>query len=182
MSLQNPSTFVTSLVGLISPIRQAMSKVSNTFNNSFPPDCQKASVPIQLQVLWSLLINGYDVQIKSFSQSSKIIAQLEMYQYRKMTGHSSSVTSLQRHVKGRETPAPAGLKLYASLRTKTVVQRFFSLGLSISYDRCLSICNNISLNMFKKYDLEGIFAANQVNLETFTIIAKDNIDFKCYIN
>ena len=36
--------------------------------------------------------------------------------------------------------------------------------------------------MFKKYDLEGIFAANQVNLETFTIIAKDNIDFKCYIN
>ena len=105
-----------------------------------------------------------------------------MYQYRKMTGHSSSVTSLQRHVKGRETPAPAGLKLYASLRTKTVVQRFFSLGLSISYDRCLSICNNISLNMFKKYDLEGIFAANQVNLETFTIIAKDNIDFKCYIN
>ena len=121
MSLQNPSTFVTSLVGLISPIRQAMSKVSNTFNNSFPPDCQKASVPIQLQVLWSLLINGYDVQIKSFSQSSKIIAQLEMYQYRKMTGHSSSVTSLQRHVKGRETPAPAGLKLYASLRTKTVI-------------------------------------------------------------
>ena len=37
--LQNPATFVTSLVELISPIRQAMSKVSNTFNNSFPPDC-----------------------------------------------------------------------------------------------------------------------------------------------
>ena len=41
---KNPAIFVTSLVGLISPIIQAMSKVSNTFNNSFPLDCQKASV------------------------------------------------------------------------------------------------------------------------------------------
>ena len=43
-----------------------------------------------------------------------------MYQYRKMTGHSSSVTSLRRYVKERETPVPVyvGLKLYASLRTK----------------------------------------------------------------
>ena len=113
-------------------------------------------MPIQLQILCSLLIDGCDPLIKGFSQSSKTIAQLVMYQYRKMTGHSSSVTSLRRHVKERETPVPVyvGLKLYASLCTKTVIQHFFSLGLSISYDRCLSICNNISLNMLKKYDLK----------------------------
>ena len=95
-----------------------------------------------------------------------------------MTGHSSSVTSLHRHVKKRETPVPVcvGLKLYAYLYTKTVIQCFFFLGLSISYDRCLSICNNISLNMLKKYDLEGVFVASHLTLETFTIIAKDNID------
>ena len=90
--LQNPATFVTSLVRLISPIRQAMSKVSSTFNNSFPPDCQKASVPIQLQMLCSLLTDECDPQIKGFSQSSKTIAQLVIYQYTKITGHSSSVT------------------------------------------------------------------------------------------
>ena len=66
--------------------------------------------------------------------------------------------------------------MYASLRTKTVIQRFFSLGLSISYDRCLSICNNISLNMLKLYELEGVFVATHLTIETFTIIAKDNID------
>ena len=66
--------------------------------------------------------------------------------------------------------------MYASLRTKTVIQRFFSLGLSISYDRCLSICNNISLNMLKKYDLEGVLVASHLTLETFTIIARDYID------
>ena len=66
--LQNPATFFTSLVGLISPIRQAMSKVSNTlFNSSFPPDCQKASLPIQLQILCPLLIDGCNPQIKGIS-------------------------------------------------------------------------------------------------------------------
>ena len=86
--LQNPTTFVTSLVGLISPIRQAMYKVINTFNNSFPPDCQNVSVPIQLQILCFFLIDGCDPQRKGFSESNKTIAQIVMYQYRKMADHS----------------------------------------------------------------------------------------------
>ena len=69
-----------------------------------------------------------------------------------------------------------GLKLHVSLRTKTVIQRFSSLGLSISYDSCISICSNISLNMLKKYGIEGVFLASRLTLETFTITAKDNID------
>ena len=95
-----------------------------------------------------------------------------------MTGHSSSVTSLHTKVKERETPVPVyfGLKLHASLHTKTVIQSFFSLGLSISYDRYLSICNNASLNMLKKYEHEDVFVASNLTIETFTIIAKDNID------
>ena len=99
--LQSPAIFATSLVGLISSISQAMSKISNTFNNFFLPDCQKVSVPIQLQIFCSLLIDGCNPQIKGFTQSSKTIVQLITYQYRKMTGHSSSVTLLFRHVKER---------------------------------------------------------------------------------
>ena len=30
--------------------------------------------------------------------------------------------------------------------------------------------------MLKKYDLKGVFVASHLNFETFTIIAKDNID------
>ena len=73
------------------------------------------------------------------NQPSKTVSQLIMYQYRKMTGNSTNVTSLRRHPKDRETPIThiyVGLKLYAALRTKTVIQRLFSFGLSISYDRC----------------------------------------------
>ena len=71
--LQNATTVVASLIGLTSLIRQAMLKVTNTFDNSFPPDCQKASVPIQLQILWFLRINGCDPQIRGFSQLLKTV-------------------------------------------------------------------------------------------------------------
>ena len=71
--LQNATTVVASLIGLTSPIRQAMLKVISTFDNSFPLHCQKASVPIQFQILWFLMINGCDPQITGFSQLLKIV-------------------------------------------------------------------------------------------------------------
>ena len=155
-----------------------MSKVKNSFCKSFPPNCQDSSVPIQLQILCSLLIDGCNPQLQGFSQPSKTVSQLIMYQYHKMTGHSTNVTSLRRHPKERETPIPiyVGLKLYAALRTKTVIQRLFSFGLSISYDRCISICNNIGLNLLRKYGLDGVFVSSNLTLGTFTVVAKDNID------
>ena len=174
----SPATFVQSLIGAIAPIRHAMSKVKNTFKNSFSPNCQESSVPIQLQILCSLLIDGCDPKLQGFSQCSKTVSQLVMYQYRKMTGHSTDVVSLRRHPKERETPVPVyvGLKLYAVVRCKTVIQRLHSLGISISYERCLIICNNISLNMLKRYERDGVFVSSNLTLGTFTVIAKDNID------
>ena len=130
--LQNPATFVTSLVGLISPIRQAMSNVSNTFNDSFPPDCQKASVPIQLQILCSLLRK----------RKRNTCTSLCWFEIVCISSH----------------------------------RKISPLGLFISYDSYLSTCNNLSLKMFKKYDLKGVFVASHLAFETFTIIAKDNID------
>ena len=71
--LQSPATFATSLVGLISSISQAMSKISNAWNNFFLPDCQKASVPVQLQILCSLLNDGCNPQIKLCFSELKLI-------------------------------------------------------------------------------------------------------------
>ena len=47
----------------------------------------------------------------------------------------------------------------------------------ISYDRVLHISNSIALSTLKKYERGGVFVANSLLLEVFTIIAKDNIDF-----
>ena len=116
-------------------------------------------------------------KLKVLVNFSKTIAQLVMYQYRKITGHSSSVTLLRRHVKERKTLALVyiGLRIYAFFHMKTAIQCFFPLGLSFSYNRCLSICNNVRLKVLKKCDLQGAFIASYLTLKTFTFIAKDNI-------
>ena len=156
-----------------------MSTVANTFNNSFPPDCQRASVPIQLQILCSLLIDGCDPPLKGFSQLSKTIAQLV-----------TCIDSERWQVTHHQSPLPRCVDMLR--REKHLYQfmlvwnciHFFTQKLLFSvsfllgcpFCWCLSICNNISLNMLKKYDLEGVFVASHLTGETITIIAKDNID------
>ena len=121
-----------------------MAKVENEFSYSFPAECQEKSVPIQLQTLCSLLIDGSDPQVVGFSQASLSVAQLIMYQYRK-TIPSKELSVNRRHCKERETPVAiyTGLKLYSCLRAKTVIQKLFFLGICISYERCLEICDHI---------------------------------------
>ena len=83
----------------------------------------------------------------------------------------------RRHSKERKTPVPIyiGLKLYASLRAKTIIQKLFFLGICISYDRCVDICNTIAVSLLEKYDRDRVFIGN-TRLDLFTIVAKDNID------
>ena len=82
----------------------------------------------------------------------------------------------ERHIKIRETPVPIyiGLTLM-TMRAKTVIQRLFSLGICISYQRRLQILNNIASMLLNKFDLEKVLVGNS-RLNQFTIIAKDNID------
>ena len=166
-----------SCLKVATPIRMEMSKVENDFKFSFPTGCQKTSTPIQLQILCSLLVDGCDPQVSGFSQASLSIAQMIMHQYRKTVPYKS-VTTNRRHCKKRETPVAnyIGLKLYSSVRAKTLIQKLFSLGICISYDRCLEICDNIGSLLLQKYDMNGVFVSNNLKLNLFTIIAKDNID------
>ena len=94
----------------------------------------------------SLLIDRCDPRTKSALSISQII----MHQYQKTCSHD--ITANRKHLKHRETPVPIyiyiGLKLYATVRAKTL----FFLGICISYDRCLDICNHIASSLLKKYE------------------------------
>ena len=108
-----------------------MAKVSNSFGDSFPPGCQQISVPIQLQIMCSLIIDGCDPRTKGFSQSALSISQIIMHQYQKTSSHD--ITANRRHSKHRETPVPIyiALKLYATVRAKTFIKTFFPWNMHI---------------------------------------------------
>ena len=129
--------------------------------------------------LCSLLIDGADPTPTNVSQAALSVSQLIMFSYKKESKIvQTNKTSLanRRHLKKRETPLPlyVGLKLL-TMRAKTIIQKLFLLGICISYDRCLDICNNIAVSMVKKFDNDGVFTGNS-RKNLFTIIAKDNID------
>ena len=171
-----PTSFMKSLMKVISPIRKDMLEVTNSFKGEFPQDCQENDVPIRLLSLCSVLVDGCDPQEKGFSQSSLTTAQLIMYNFKK---NSKTVTSTRKkHARSRETSLPiyVGLKMYATVRSKTLINRLFHLGICISYSRCLEICNLMALSLLEKYDQDKVFVANSLKLHLFTVIAKDNID------
>ena len=112
---------------------------------------------------------------KGFSQSTLSVAHL-MYNFRKKSGKS---TSLQwRHQKHRETPIPTyiGLKLHATVKSKTLIDTLFHLQISITHKRVIEISNIIAVLLLKKYEEEKVFFPSTMKKELFTIIAKDNVD------
>ena len=167
------SSLVKVMLEVVVPIRQKMKEVKNSFQGTFDWNFQETSTPAPLVSLCSLLIDGADPREKSVSQAAKTVAQLIMYSYRKKSGNAIN----RRHNKERETPAPVyiGLKLYATVRAKTLIQKLFVLGISISYDRCVDICNDIATSLLEKYDRDGVFTGNS-RKGLFSLIAKDNID------
>ena len=155
-----------------------MSQVENSFDGSFWESCQEDSVPLRLLTLCSLLIDGCDPRRKGVSQSAQSISQLVMREYRKKWTNNDAI--IRKHSKSHETPVPTyiGLKLNATVRPKTLLDKFFHLGICISYDRVLDISNSIAFSMLQKYEQnQKVFVPNLRRLELLTIIAKDNIDF-----
>ena len=154
-----------------------MSQVENSFDGSFSESFQEDSVPLRLLTLCSLLIDGCDPRRKG--QSAQSISQLVMREYRKKWTNNDAI--IRKHdSKSHETPVPTyiGLKLYATVRSKTLLDKFFHLGVCISYDRVLDISNSIAFYILQKYEQnQKVFVPNLLRLELLTIIAKDNIDF-----
>ena len=156
-----------------------MSEVTNSFQGNFPVNCQQEFIPFPLLILCSLLIDGADPTPNDVGQAALSVSQPIMFSYKKQSKIvQTNETSLANrgHHKKRETPLPfyVGLKLM-TMRAKTIIQKLFFLGICISYDTCLDICNNIAVSMVEKFNNDGIFTGNSMK-NLFTIIARDNID------
>ena len=89
----------------------------------------------------------------------------------------SKFSETRYHKKSQETPIVIynALKLYATVRSETLIDKFFSLGLCISYKRVLGITQNISQTLINQVDKEKVILPTFSRKRTFTVIAKDNI-------
>ena len=164
-------------------IRTLMKDVTtNAFNGTFETNCQQSSLPFPLVSLCSLLIDGVNLSPQDVSQGALTAAHIIVYSYKNSEAQAKcyskkAVSSLKchRHLKIRKTPIPVyiGLNLM-TIRAKTIIQSLYSLAISISYQRCLQILNNIVSTLLDKFDQNGVFLGNSVS-KHFMIVAKDKV-------
>ena len=82
------------------------------------------------------------------------------------------------HSKKRETPLPIyiGLSIHAKIRKRSLIDRFFDLGLSISYDRVMEIFTSMANRLCKQYHYDNIVCPLDLRQGLFTTAAINNID------
>ena len=170
-----PDIFMRSIRHVVQPIRNAMSLTENSFQGTFAEDSQIDSVPIQLLTLVSMLIDGTNFANKGFSQPALSASQIIMYNFRK---HGTETGSQRRHLKQRETPIVIynSLKLYATVRSRVLIDHFFSLGICVSYQRVLDITKSLYNSTKKQFEEDGVLVPQVLRKGIFSVMAKDNID------
>ena len=115
----------------------------NYLNGSFERDCQLRSIPASLLSFVNMILYGPNTNTEegSFSkvQAALSIAQLVQYNtYLRFRGRGKGEVNL-------ESPVPiyVGVSVHAKTRSRDVVENLHKLGISMAYDRVLSISTEL---------------------------------------
>ena len=69
------------------------------------------------------------------------------------------------------------LVLHAETRKKKLVDKFYRLGLSISYDRVMQISADLGNSICSQFEEEGVVCPSKLKRSLFTTTNMDNIDY-----
>lgn len=160
-------------------IRREMVNTKCKFPGKFNTECQKDSVPQSLVSLVEMILGGANIKTQSNNsieaQITLTIAQLFQFNFT-VRRRDESVNI--RHSVEREPPLPVylGLLLHAETRKRTLIDKLYDLGLSISYDRVLSISTEMGNRVSAMYEVENVVCPPILRRGIFTTSAVDNID------
>ena len=135
-------------------------------------------MPIELLVLISMLVDGVIIENQDFSQEILTISQLVMYNFGNRKLVADRRYPNKRHTRHLETHPPTyiSLKIYATVRSKALIDSLFSLGICLPYLRILEITEDIGIKTLKKYEINDCFVPDNIKNGIFTVVAKDTIE------
>ena len=101
----------------------------------------------------------------------------QILQFNSSTKRRNSETGMY-HSRDKETPLPVyvGLLIHGRTLKRELVDMFFQLGLSISYDRVLNISTAMATAAAAQYERDGVVCPFILRKDLFTTAAIDNID------
>ena len=149
--------------------------------NGFPAGCQQDSMPAMLLALVSMILQGPSIkhQSESATPAALTIAQLLKFNSLKhQRAATGSTPGPVRHATTQQMPVPIyiGLMLHAHMRKKELVDRLAHMGISISYDRVLSLSAQLGNSACRLYHQEQVVCPPKMRGKVFTTATVDNID------
>ena len=114
------------------------------------------------------------------AQTTLSISQLILFNAakRRRDSGTTGTSNANYHSRNRELPLPIylGLKTHAETRKRTLVDKFYNLGLSISYDRVLKLSTDMGNSVCAHFESEGVVCPPKLFKEVFTTAVVDNND------
>ena len=142
-------------------------------------------MPNVLVAMVNMVLDGPSIKNQSLSSSTQAalsIVQLLKFnsvkQRRKQGAAKTQEPPAVTHSTSQETPLPTyvGLMLQAETRKRGLVDKLFSLGLSISYDRILRLSAQMGNSVCQLYHIEQVVCPPTLHSNVFTTAAVENID------
>ena len=156
--------------------RDMIEKKCTPFDGSFPEDCQEKSVSPLLLTLVTMIMFGTNIKktSKLYVTAFFISCTVAHLQYLYTTLVSVKGT---RHLEWRETPLPLflGTLVHCKTRSRTLVDTFNKLGLSVSYDRVLGLSADLGNSAINHFESTGTVCPPSLNTGVFTTSAVDNV-------
>ena len=162
-------------------IRRDIFSQKHEFDGNLQID--STAVPSTLLYLVTMILEGIGCATTVDSVAALTLSQLMIFncQKRRRNVHSENLhinVPVIRHVASREPPLPiyVGLMLHSATRKKKHIEKLHKLGLSISYDRVMQLCNKTTNTICSQYRHDNIVCPPSLKHGYFTVAAVDNID------
>ncbi len=148
------------------------------FTGSFQKNCQENSSPSSLKSLISLILNGSNLKDQDRHESQACLSASQVIMYNVKKQPSSKLNARSRHVLQREPPLPVyiGLNVHQMTRSKKLINQFYKMGFSISYDRVIELEEWITASVCERFEEDGVVVPAGLHKGLFTVGALDNID------
>ena len=164
-------------------VRKEILTKQQHFNGSFESDCHHQAVPKSLLALVNMILEGPNIKNQNEQEQVGInvalmLSQLLIFNAVKRHRDPTSENTTTRHSLMRETPLSiyVGLVLHAETRKKKLVDKFYRLGLSITYDRVMQISADLGNSICAQFEEEGVVCPSKLKKSLFTTANVDNID------
>ena len=121
-------------------------------------------------------IKSQNLQDADGASAALTLAQLLVFNSVKTS--RSEKTTTTRHSSSRETPVPIYIAMvtHAETRKKTLIDKFYNLGLCISYDRLMQISTDLGNKVCAQFEKDGLVCPLLLRKSLFTTGCVDNID------